>query len=207
MYVQAWRRPTPSAIKGYTRGLTWLVAMLGYMALMGLARSLFGGAAFVVFALVALAAAAATWSFTAWLMLLGQVRWRVLVPPGIITGIAMTGYALSATVWMPNTVTSNQHQYGFFGVALALVTWFSGAAICIMVGACAGPVLAEDPGPIGRFVRGPAGSVLVEGAPPSLPPPVHSARLTDAFGPSDDDRPHGSETEAAPSSPPPDTPP
>jgi hypothetical protein len=34
-------------------------------------------------------------------------------------------------------VTSNNHQYGIFGVALALVAWFSGAAICIVVGACA----------------------------------------------------------------------
>ena len=40
---------------------------------------------------------------------------------------------------------------GIFGVALALVAWFSGAAICIVVGACAGPVLAEDPGPIGAW--------------------------------------------------------
>ena len=35
-------------------------------------------------------------------------------------------------------VTDNEAQFGFFGVALALVTWFSGAAICILIGACAG---------------------------------------------------------------------
>jgi hypothetical protein len=44
-------------------------------------------------------------------------------------------YALSATLWMPNNVTSNNHQYGIFGVALALVAWLSGAAICIIIGA------------------------------------------------------------------------
>ena len=57
-------------------------------------------------------------------------------------------------VWMPRRVTRNETQFGFFGVALALVTWFSGAAICVLVGACAGPVFAADPGSVGRFVRG-----------------------------------------------------
>jgi len=71
-----------------------------------------------------------------------------------VTGIALSLYALSANVWMPQTVTRNQRQFGFFGIALALVTWFSGAAICVLLGACAGPVLAEDQGPIGRLIRG-----------------------------------------------------
>ena len=65
---------------------------------------------------------------------------------------------------MPRVVTSNEAQFGFFGVALALVTWFSGAAICVLVGACAGPVLAEDTGPIGRLVRGGEPGTLTAGA-------------------------------------------
>ena len=47
-----------------------------------------------------------------------------------------------------------------------MITWFSGAAICIVVGACAGPVLAEDPGPVGRLIRGGAVLPLAEGALP-----------------------------------------
>src|SRR5262249_25527928 len=104
-------------------------------------------------------------------------------------------YAASATVWMPGIVTRNQDQYGFFGVSLALVTWFSGAAICVVVGACAAPVFAEDPGRIGRWVRGRVPSVLVPGAARPLPPPPARPRLVDAFRPSDDDvlppSPHG----------------
>ena len=99
---------------------------------------------------------------------------------------------------MPNNVTSNNHQYGIFGVALALVAWFSGAAICIVVGACAGPVLAEDPGPVGRLVRGGAASPLLESALPPLPPPVRSLRLADAFSPSDEDIPQEPERPAQP---------
>jgi uncharacterized BrkB/YihY/UPF0761 family membrane protein len=165
-----------------------VAAFLVYMALLGGTRNVLGsGATIVAFVVVALALSTGVWWFTAWLMLKGQVRLRVLFPSGLITGIALSVYALSATLWMPNNVTSNNHQYGIFGVALALVAWFSGAAICIIVGACVGPVLAEDPGPIGRLVRGGAASPLVEGASQPLPPPVRSLRLVDAFSSSDDD--------------------
>ena len=74
----------------------------------------------------------------------------MLVPTGVITGVAMAVYAASATIWMPSVVTDNEAQFGFFGISLALVTWFSGAAICILIGACAGPVFAEDTGRVGN---------------------------------------------------------
>jgi len=197
-YLRAWRRPPGGkAASNYVRGVAWAAAFLVYMGLLGGARAVLGsGAGIAAFVVVALALSTSVWWFTAWLMLKGQVRFRVLLTSGLITGIALSGYALASTLWMPNNVTSNNHQYGIFGVALALVAWFSGAAICIVVGACAGPVLAEDPGPIGRLVRGGAASPLVEGALPPLPAPVRLLRLADAFGPSDDDIPREPERPA-----------
>ena len=41
------------------------------------------------------------WWFTAWFFLQGEVRMRVLVPTGVVTGIALTGYALSARSGCP----------------------------------------------------------------------------------------------------------
>jgi hypothetical protein len=61
------------------------------------------------------------------------------------------------------------------------VTWFSGAAICILVGACAGPVFAEDTGRVGSLVRGGDQSVLRADALPPLPPPARELTLRDAF--------------------------
>jgi hypothetical protein len=87
---------------------------------------------------------------------------------------------------MPDVVTQNEAQFGFFGVALALVTWFSGAAICVLVGACAGSVFAADPGRVGRLVRGSERSILTAGARPPLPPPVREPSLRDAFRSNDD---------------------
>ena len=196
-YLRVWRRPPVRAAGNYVRGVAWAAAFLVYMALLGGARDVLGnGVGIAAFVVVALALSTGMWWFTAWLMLKGQVRPRVLFPSGLITAIALSAYALSSTLWMPNNVTSNNHQYGIFGVALALVAWFSGAAICVIVGACAGPVLADDPGPIGRLVRGGAASPLAEGALPPLPPPVRSLRLADAFSPSDDDIPQEPERPA-----------
>ena len=161
--------------------------MLVFMALLGGLRGrMGGGAGFGLFVVVSFAATCALWWFTAWFLLLGQVRWRVLIPTGVVTGLAMLGYALAAQVWMPEVVTRNQDQFGFFGVALALVTWFSGAAICLLVGACVGPILAEDTGWIGALVRGPKPDFPVEGATPSLPAPTHALRLRNAFRPVDE---------------------
>jgi membrane protein len=187
VYLRAWRRPPGGKVGAYTRGPAWLIVVLASMAVLGALRGVLGnGPGLAVFAVVSLVTTSALWWFTGWFLLLGEVRWRVLVPSAVITSIAMAGFGVSATVWMPDVVTRNEAQFGFFGVALALVTWFSGAAICILVGACAGPVFAEDPGPVGRLVRGDDPDVLTPGARPSLPPPSRELTLRDAFKPAEE---------------------
>jgi len=188
VYLRAWRRPPGGNLFNYVRGPAWMAGVLAYFALVGGARSVFGsGPGTAGFLLVSFAGSILLWWLTAWLMLLGQVRRRVVLVSGVITGIALTGYAASASVWMSGIVTRNQAQYGFFGVSLALVTWFSGAAICVVVGACAAPVLAEDRGRIGYWVRGRSPSMLVPGAAPPLPPPARRPRLAEALRASEAD--------------------
>jgi membrane protein len=183
VYRRAWRRPPRSAgVGAYWRGVAWLLVALICLALLGgLRGALDGGLGSGLFAIVSLAVMSGLWWFSAWLLLLGEVRARVLLPTGVITSIAAAAYAVSATVWMPGVVTSNEAQFGFFGVALSLVTWFSGAAICVLIGACAGPVLAEDSGAVGRLIRGGESGTLTAGARPSLPPPARELGLRDAF--------------------------
>jgi membrane protein len=187
IYLRAWRRPPHSGVDSYWRGVTWLLVMLVSLALLGLFRGAAGeGTGTAMWAVVALAGYIGLWWFTSWWLLRGDVRVRVLAPTGVITGIAMAGFGVSASIWMPEVVTSNEAQFGFFGIALALVTWFSGAAICILVGACAGPVLAEDRGRLGRFIRGDKPATLNAGASPELPPPTRDLSFRDAFRAGDD---------------------
>ena len=182
VYLRAWRRPPRAGGGANWRRILWLVVTLAYIALLGGIRAaLGGGLGLGVFVIVSLAITSGLWWFTGWFFLLGDVRMRVLIPTGLITSITMTAFAISATVWMPTVVTDNESQFGFFGVALALVTWFSGAAFCVLVGACVGPVLAEDTGLVGQLVRGGDSPTLTARASPPLPPPGRELGLRDAF--------------------------
>ena len=182
VYLRAWRRPHRKGAAVYWRGLVCLLAVLVCTALLGgLAGEVDGGLGIGLFAVGALAVTSGVWWFSAWFLLLGDVRARVLWPTGVITGIATAVFAASATIWMPEVVASNADQFGLFGIALALVTWFSGAAICILVGACAGAVFAEDTGRVGTLIRGGDAQTLTPGAPPALPPPGRDLTLRDAF--------------------------
>jgi membrane protein len=185
VYLRAWRRPPGAG--GQWRGPAWLLVILAYLALLGgLRGALGGGLGLGLFVIVSLAVTLGLWWFTAWFLLLGDVHPRVLLPTGLITSVAIAAFAVSATIWMPDVVTQNETQFGFFGVALALVTWFSGAAICVLVGACAGSVFAEDPGRVGRLVRGGERPTLTAGARPALPPPAREPSLRDAFRSNED---------------------
>jgi membrane protein len=185
VYLRAWRRHP--GVGGQWRGPAWLLVMLAYLALLGgLRGALGGGLGLGLFVVVSLIVTSGLWWFTAWFLLLGEVRPRVLLPTGLITSVALAGFAGSAMVWMPGVVTQNETQFGFFGVALALVTWFSGAAICVLVGACAGVVFAEDPGRVGGLIRGGERPTLTAGARPPLPPPVREPTLRDAFRSNED---------------------
>jgi membrane protein len=182
VYLRAWRRPPRSGVAESWRGPACLLAALVCIAALGALRGVLdSGVGTVVFGLVAFAATTGLWWFNSWLLLRGEVRARVLLPSGALTSVALTGYAVSSTIWMSATVTDNESQFGSFGVALALVTWFSGAAICVLVGACAGPVFAEDTGRVGSLIRAGDPHTLTPGAEPPLPPPARGLTLRDAF--------------------------
>jgi membrane protein len=182
VYLHAWRRPPPAGVRADWRGLIWLLVMLASLAVLGAWRAaLDGGLETGLFVIVSLALTSGLWWFTAWFLLLGDERARVLLPTGVITALALAGFAASAQIWMPGLVTGNDAQFGIFGVALALVTWFSGAAICVLIGACAGSVFAEDTGRVGTLIRGGQSQTLTTSARPPLPPPLHEPGLRDAF--------------------------
>jgi membrane protein len=187
VYFHTWRRPRKGGIGVYWRSVVCLLAVLVAMAILGaVGRAVSGAAAVGFLVVVALVVTSALWCFSAWLLLLGDVRARVLIPTGIITAVVTSLYAGSARIWMPGVVESNEAQFGVFGVALALITWFSGAAICVLIGATAGVVLAEDPGRLGDIVRGTDARTLVDGAEAPLPSPTREFSLRDAFQSTDD---------------------
>ena len=102
VYFHAWRRPRRGGAAVYWRGLVCLVAVLAAMALLGgLGDDLDGGLQVGLFAIAALAATSGVWWFSAWFLLLGEVR--PVLPTGVITAWRRP-YAV-ATIWMPEVVT------------------------------------------------------------------------------------------------------
>jgi membrane protein len=184
VYHRAWRRPPLRRVSGYAIGASWLFGAVAYFALLGGLRAVFGsGPKTFLFLVFAVGASVAVWWLTPWWLLQRHVRPRVLLANAVLTGVGLLAYAASASVWMPRTVSSNQHQFGFFGVALSLVTWLTGAGMVIVIGACAGAVIAEDRGVLGRLARGGEDApILVPGAPPSYAAPRLAPTLTGALG-------------------------
>jgi hypothetical protein len=93
---------------------------------------------------------------------------------------------MESDLWMPATVQNNFSQFGAFGVALSLVTFFTGIGFIVVTGAAVGPVLAERDDRVGNWLRGGRPTALVPGAAPPLPGPARRVRLADAFGRGDE---------------------
>jgi membrane protein len=195
VFVKVWRRPPVGQVSKYTSGPIWMGGVLAFAALLGELRGvLVGGPGTVLYGLLSTGVSIGLWWATAWLMLRGQVRWRPLLPTGVLTGVGLSVFAATASLWMPHTVASDQHQFGFFGVALALVSWFSGAASVVLIAACAGASLVDEEGWLGRYARGGETPILKPGAPPSLPPPTRRLRAVNALGIHTDDQPDDAPT-------------
>lgn len=183
IYLRAWRRPPRKDRRRPLTGLAWIIGVVLLFAIIGgLQRVLHGWALSGVMALLALAGSIALWWWTHYVMLQSQIRWRVLLPSAVATSVAANLYGLGAALWLPRNILSSQQQFGFFGVAMALVSWFVGMAFVIVGAATLGVVLAEDQGRVGALVRGPEGTTLRPGAQPPLPPPTRPSALLDAFG-------------------------
>ena len=157
VYLRAWRRPPHKGVAVYWRGLVCLLAVLaahGAPRRSGRrARRWRSGSASSP--IVALAVTSALWWFS-----------RVVPPAGRGAGAGARAdrgdhrhrdgrcSRPRPRSGCPTVVADNEAQFGIFGIALALVTWFSGAAICVLIGACAGVVFAEDTGRVGALIRG-----------------------------------------------------
>ena len=81
VYLRAWRRPRRGGITNQGRGLMWIVGRGGGHSPAGWASEVVAGApASAAAAVVVVGASVLLWWWTAWVLLRGDVRWRVLLP-------------------------------------------------------------------------------------------------------------------------------
>lgn len=182
VYLRAWRRPPGGGVRNKGRGAVWVAGFVALLVVLALIRSVLGGSGPVLSWALGLVGATGLWWWTARLMLRGEVRWRPLLPTAVLTGVGSWVYSLSASVWMPANVSNQFAEFGAFGVALAVVTWFTGLGFLIVVAAAIGPALAEGDDRVARWLRGGSETTVEPAAPAALPGPTRPVRLSDAFG-------------------------
>jgi membrane protein len=170
VYLSAWHRPTTRDRVREVKGLVWLVGVIVLLSFFNALRRSFSGLiGNTLLVIVGFSVLVGLWWWTSYVMLRGQVRWRVLLPSALAMAVGMSIYTASAAIWVPRSMIANQEQFGFFGVSMTLVSWFVGVGFVIVASAALGPVLATDPGPVGRLVRGGDDALLRPGAPASEP--------------------------------------
>src|SRR5664280_2881510 len=183
VYLRAWRRPPGGGVRNKGRGALWVGGFVLLMIVVSVVRSLLPGPSGPVLSwAVGLIGATGLWWWTARLMLRGEIRYRALLPTGVITGVGTWVYALAASVWMPGNVTNQFAEFGAFGIAMAIVTWFTGLAFLIVGAAAIAPALTDGEGRVARWLRADQPTAVEPGAAPALPGPTRPVRLSDAFG-------------------------
>jgi membrane protein len=89
-----------------------------------------------------------------WLVLGGAVPPRLLVPGGCLFGLVMIAIRPAASVLLPRAMDVSVERYGTIGLAFTYVSWLYVLSFTLLATAVVGQVLARDPGPVGRLVRG-----------------------------------------------------
>ena len=139
LYVLAWRLP-PLGMKGNTWGLAWLAAFSVFWSVQPGVVEIFDGAIAVT---VTIATSSALWLFTPWILVGKAVPWRQLLPQALLTSFGLATLAVVSAVYLPRAVASAAGQFGFIGVAFALLSWLFLVAFVLVAAAALGATVAQ----------------------------------------------------------------
>jgi len=125
------------------RWLLWSLTLCGWLAvdiLVNAATRSLGLRGLGVDAVASLAATVAFFWWSMHLLLRGQVPWRRLLVPAVVTAVLWMGLEGLGALYFSSTITSDSRLYGVIGVVFSLLTWFIAIDVVVVVGALAGDV-------------------------------------------------------------------
>src|SRR6185369_1379391 len=124
VYELSWGLPR-MGLRGSLRGLVWLIAVVSYFGVLALALHYSHGdvAGTVLRAALTVVGAVSLWWWTPYVLLMGRVRLRSLLPCGLLTGVAVLILGRVAVVVVPTTVRNNDRRFGTSGVFFAVQSW------------------------------------------------------------------------------------
>ncbi len=139
LYVRAWGL-NKVGLRGNGWGLLWLFAFCCFWAVQPAIVGIFDGA---VATAVTLVLATLLWLVTPWLLLARELPWRRLLPQACLTATGITLLSVASVLYMPRAVASASAQFGFIGVAFALLSWLFLLSLIIVVAAAVGATIGE----------------------------------------------------------------
>ncbi|ROP53218.1 membrane protein [Streptomyces sp. PanSC9] len=138
--LQSWYRMLFDAPGSATRNtvarLAWLIGLFAYVAVQAALGRVLGG--WFLPALAGFLWAVAFWWGSMYVLLAGAVRWRVLLPPALVTSVCWTGLGVFSAHWFSAAVVANEEKYGPIGVVMVILSWLVAVGVVIHLGAIVG---------------------------------------------------------------------
>jgi membrane protein len=81
--------------------------------------------------------------WTQHLLLGGRVRWRLLLPGAVVTGVGLIGLRLFAGLYLSPSITEHFRHYGPLGIVFILWSWFVALSVVMLGGGVVSAALHE----------------------------------------------------------------
>jgi membrane protein len=139
VYLNVWRLH-PQPFDALARQVAWIVGFVVYSAVLSPLHDLEHGHGLgVLYTASATLLGAAFWVWSPYLLLGRRIRWRRMLPTGLLTAAGISVYSVWTALFLPAIFTNNAERYGLIGIAFGLVTWlFAYAGVVIVCAVLAG---------------------------------------------------------------------
>jgi membrane protein len=156
MYTRVWNAAAPPGLRAAWR---WVATLLGVVVLifvLSAVRRMLAGVPLssLANAVVAFVLGGLLWTWAPWTLLAGRVQVRMLVPGGVLMAVAMLLLTFVGRIYLPISLSSASRKFGVLGISFTYITWLFVVMFCLVATTVVGAVIARDPGPFARFIRG-----------------------------------------------------
>jgi membrane protein len=155
VYELSWGLPR-LGLRGSLRGVVWLFGFAAYLGVLGLTLHYIRGGVPASALKVAVTAVGAVglWWWTPYVLLMGRVRLRALLPCGLLTGAVVIVLGRASAIVVPRSIHTQERHFGTIGVFFAVQSWLVVVGCSIVAAAVVGAVAAQTTGPLGALARG-----------------------------------------------------